>query len=139
MEMEIIMTTNVLTTPGIAVMIIVIILLSDLFRLKSRKTRRARKQRRSLRGPSSFVKNEMQPTQTTIKSKMFQLDAQNSFLGCAYIFTRSSSKKIALKACSSMRQKSSCLSPAGSISFSTTFVMKLSTIKIATPTCTRAL
>ena len=77
MHMKITMMRKALATPGIALPSETMILLSDLIRLNSRKTRNARSSRSRLPGPMSTRASEIVPTATTMKSKMFHPDFQN--------------------------------------------------------------
>jgi hypothetical protein len=80
MAVQMIIMTKALVTPGIARPSAMMILLSDLMRLKSRKTRKARSMRNRPSGLSGDVRRarDMQPTITTMKSKTFHPDFQNS-------------------------------------------------------------
>ena len=73
------MMTKALLTPGMALSSAMITLLSDLMRLKRRKTRKARSILRLPRGEPGGMAPDMSssPTATTVKSKTFQPEFQN--------------------------------------------------------------
>jgi len=71
------MIMNALPTPGMALIRATMILLSDLMRLKRRKTRKARSILSIEKGPRGTRTRVRTPTKTTIKSKMFQPLVQN--------------------------------------------------------------
>ena len=72
-------TVNACETPGMALAIIVMSLLSDSTRRKRRKTRKARKVRSSLSGVLARSTNhETQPMVTTRRSKRFHPDMKNA-------------------------------------------------------------
>ena len=79
---------------------------------------------------------EMQPTTTTTKSKMFQLEHQKRLSQCPYMFTKSSTRNMRLNMSSSDLKAVGKRLPVGSICFSITFALKLAMMRNAMKTWT---